>query len=352
MPSWEESALRCMRIPGQPEPYMSSYATGDDTWWGRNPVSSYRYRAALVQGRYPNPEAFDANINPDYSEVAYLDSTYRTITWSRINQWTQMVLGDTYKLNHTPGFIDNTRVMLWGAEVWIKSKATGLWTRRINENPLGGDWFSPSFRYWIGNKSVSTTGYRVESSTGYASIKLPMQASASGEPDYWLWHGFTDMVNIDPWDVADVVSSIKCSLVVDQPDLADDREYSRFLLGVGSDYMPDESRTTYPSMGGSRLKYVTARWPNWEFRVAHSMTQAQLEAANGYPSSFVGVSEGDGTVVDPDPGGGGTTWVWPHAVAEWQAMEVDTDVSQWGASGVSQTPYESGGMPPILRRRR
>lgn len=350
MASWQDVALRNMRIPDYAGSYSTSYAVNDDTWWGRSSVSAYRYHAQLVQGRYPNPDGFNVNINPDYGQLSYLDASYTTITWSRMNQWTHMMLGDTYGLSHLPGFVNNTRVLIWGSEVWIKSKATGLWTRRINENPLGGDWFSPSFRTWIGNKSVSTTGYKVDAETGYASIKLPMAPSASGEPDYWLWHGFTSQISIDPYDVADVVSSIKCSLKVDDPDGTDDREFSRFLIGVGSDYMPDEPRSTYPSCGASRLKYVTAKWPNWEFRVLHTMTQAQLEAANGYPSYFATLSEGD-TATDPDPGGG-TTWAWPHAVAEWQAMEVDTDVSQWGASGVSQTPYESGGMPPILRRRR
>lgn len=299
MALWKDVALRNMRLPDHAGSYATSYVSNSDRWWGRTTASADSWRARLVQGRYPTSEAFDFGINPDYDQVSYLDSTYRTITWPRIIFWSDSMLGETYQLNHTTGFINNTRVMIWGAEVWIKSKSTGQWTRVINSNPTGGGWFSPNYNVYLGNVSTVPSCYRLEAETGYQSYKLPMQPSTSGQPDYWLHHSWTGTVAIDPWDVADVVSSMKCSLVIDNSALADDRAYSRFMLAAGADYYPEEPRSIYPSVGSSAKKFVTARWPNWEYRVMHTMTQAQLEAANGYPSAYIGV--GDGSSAEPDP---------------------------------------------------
>ena len=345
MASWKEVALRDMRIPGHSGSYMSSYAANDDTWWLRNPLSAQRTKAVLVMGRYPTSEAWNPSINPDYSEASWVPSELHNLTWNSLSQWGHVLLGDTYTLNHAPGFQNNTRVMLWGTELWVKSKATGQWTRRIFENGGAnqGNWYHPNFVTWY----LSSPGNNIlDPNTGYQSVRLPMFSS---DPRYWLWHPWTAGVTIDPWDVADVISTIRSSLVLHDPNGVDDRAYSRFLVAVGADYTPTTSTDLYPSVGTSRHKFCTARWPNWQLHVMHTMTEAQLNAPNGYPSYFDSVSEGD----DQDPGEPGEPTSPPiilPAVGAWAPLEAGGK-SAWGAIGTAAPTVTSGGMPPPLRRR-
>lgn len=349
---WADVALRDMRKVDFAGAYADSYAPNGATPTGRNAggrSSSQASRANLIMGRYPTPTAFTVT-NPDYAEVSWItSSTTTSALWTRALYWNQIYCADPWGVSHTAGWIDNTRVMSWDHQLWIKSKATGQWTRYAMSDSLSGEAWSPNFSSYGGQSS--SVDRRTESSTGYQSMRLVYD---SGEPTgvgYWIFHGYSGgIVAIDPYDVADVLVSQKTSLVVHDSFYADDRDYARFLLACGADYYPATSLPVYPGVGTSRHKLVTAKWPNWQYHVMHTMTQAQFEEANGYPSAFALLSEGDGEPTPPPSEGGSTTMPLVHPVSAWAPLEVGGK-SAWGASSVGSA-YASGGVPPFLLRSR
>lgn len=343
MASFLDVAISDMRKPGFGGSYPDSYALNDDVWWLRMSNSSLTYHAQLTQGIWPNPHAFDPAYNLDANEISWFNGAPQNqITWSRINQWYHAVLGATYEKNHAPGWINNTYVVVWGNEVWIRSKATGNWVRRINEDIKYGGWIDPNIWTWY-KPSFSDSPSDATLYNGYRAWRLIYPANEDPYP-YLAVHAYTGLVNIDPYDIAAVISVCRASLIVRDQNYTDDRDASRFLLGVGSDYYPDDpSITMYPGCGGSRMKFVRAKWPNWQFHVMHTMTEAQIRAPGGCPDELLALSEGGG-VVDPPPGSGGTTILAP-TVGEWQPLEVGGKAA-WGASGVTGSPSGK------IRRRR
>lgn len=305
--SWAEVALSEMRKKDFVGSYADSYADNDDTIWGRRSSSSQYRHAQLTMGRYASPLAFTTT-NPDYGEVSWVtDPALTSTSWTRLILWNHIWLSSTYQDQHVSGFINNTRVMFWDCQVWIKSKSTGQWTRHSFSDTPGGEWWSPDFRLYLGAFTSTPANYKFDPSTGYTSVKTiyaPTGQTNTSAADYgvnyWLAHGWSGLGAIDGNDIADVVASMKCSLVVDDPSLADDREYSRYLVSVGADYYPANNLYVYPGVGTSRQRFLRAKWPDWEYRVMHTMTQAQFEAPNGYPSFFANLSEGSGTVTPPD----------------------------------------------------
>lgn len=341
---WADVALSDMRKPGFVGAYIDSYAPNSATPTGRNAGgrnSSQASRANLVMGRYPTPVAFTGT-NPDYAEVSWITNPTTTgALWTRALYWNQIYCADPWGISHTPGWINNTRVMSWDHQLWIKSKSTGQWTRYTLSDSLSGEAWSPNFSFYGGQSS--SVDCRTESATGYQSIRLVYD---SGEPTgvgYWIFHGYSGgIVSIDPYDVAEVLASQKTSLVVHDLFYADDRDYSRFLLACGADYYPATSLPVYPGVGTSRHKLVRAKWPNWQYHVMHTMTEAQFD----YPSSFASLSEGDSTATT-DPGSGeATPMPLVHPVSSWAALETGGS-SSWGASAVGSA-YESDGVPPVL----
>jgi hypothetical protein len=342
MASFLEVAVSDMRKPGQPTPYYpNSYALNDDTWWLRISESAQKTRAVLVQGRYPTSEAWNPSINQDYGEVSWLGSEYSTKTWNRLSWWNHVMLGDTYKNNHAAGFTGNTRVMIWGTELWVKSKSIGVWTRRLHGDLQTGDWWETNFTAARNRTDFGASAYRIEASTGYMSVRTPNVP----EWTYALWHGWSASVDIDPWDVADVISVQRTALVLHDPLGIDDRDASRFLAGCGADYIPTDALGWYPGVGTSKAKFVRAKWPNWQFHVMHTMTEAQIRAPGGCPDELLALSEGGGDPgPGPGPGPGGTT-IHAPTVGEWQPLLVGGKAG-WGTSGVTGSPSGK------IRRRR
>lgn len=351
MASLFDVALTDMRKPGMSaEDYennhSATYALNDDLWWLRNPGSGFSYRAAVTMGRWPNINAWNASINPNYGEMTWVPEEFRAYTWPSAAPWFSCVLGSTYQLNHLPGFANNTHVMVWGFQTWIKSLSSGQWVQRTNSDAFGGGWYGTVLAGtdFYGDIENSPQFYRIETSTGYGSFKLPTFPSNPSLP-YWTCHGWAERLSIDPWDVADVLMLCKTSLVVDDSWLADDRDYSRFLFSLGGDYYPDTGVTQiYPAIGGARHKYVRAKWPNWQYHVLHTMTEPEMNATGGFPAALMGLSEGDGSGGGGGGGGGGSTIVAPTR-GEWQLL-TEGGAGGWGASGVANTPENK------IRRRR
>lgn len=359
MASWLEIAIADMRIPGYAGSYATSYALNIANPWGRNANgqgSPQATKASLLMGRYAGPDAFDPAINPDYAWVSWADySPVNTQNWPRMLLWNQVYLTEQFTVNHTPGWINNTRVMFWDAQVWLKSKSTGQWTRLAFSNSFGGHAVSPDFRYEIFGDSPQRD-LRTEAETGYSSVRLiysPTVPNANypyPNYPYWCFHGYAGGVqNIDGPDIADVVISIKMALVVHDPNEADDREFARFTVGVGADYYPPSGAPyVYPGVGTSRHKLVTAKWPNWQYLVCHTMTEAQITDTNGYPSFFANLSEGDDGGSGGGSGGGGADPTpQPSAPSRgtWFA-KLTSAKNTWGAREIANTPENK------IRRRR
>jgi hypothetical protein len=153
---------------------------------------------------------------------------------------------------------------------------------------------------------------------------------------YYFWHGYGSPTAIDPYDVADVLVSTKVSLVIDDTDGPDDRAASRFMVAVGADYYPNTALAVYPGVGTSRHKLVTARWPDFQYAVMHTMTEAQFNAAGGYPSAFAGLAEGGSGGGSGGGGGSGSWLITPPSRAEWFALET-AGANSWLTHAVANT---------------
>lgn len=340
--SFASLALGEMRRIGYTGTYMTSYAPNDAGPTGRiiNTQSSQYTRANLSMGRYPSPTAFTTT-NPDYSEVSWVSAAVRSMPrWPRIVFWNQIYCADPWGINHIAGsWINNTRVMIWGAEVHIKSLSTGLWTRYQQTDTFDGVAVSPNFsNYSQGNKDIRTE------TTGYTSVRLVYDASEPSGAGYWTYHGYCTPQWIDPADVADVMVVCRASLVVHDEGRDDDRSFAKFLVAIGADYYPETTLSVYPGVGTSRHRLVTAKWPSYQIHVMHTMTEAQFGATNGFPPSLAGLTEG-ADPADPDP----VPDLPPTpALSNWSAL-VSNGEASWSALSASVTPYTSGGFPPPLR---
>lgn len=281
---WVTTALTDMRRADYSGTYVGSYAPTDDTYWGANPGYSFNTRAALQIGRYARGvEAFNPAINPDYAEVTWVtDPVALTLEPPRLLPWSTCHLSDTYKSDHLPGWINNTRLQIWDWHLWIKSKATGQWNLVLNTNTLGGNGYDARYNP-LGSQYLDI---RTESN-GLRSVRIINDAGApyAGYYTAHTWAGFGTIV---PSDVADVLVCFKASLVLHNPALADDREFTRYLLAAGADYYPPSGGVyvAWPGVGYSRHKFVTARWPDYQWHVLHTMTEAQFEAPGGYPTAM------------------------------------------------------------------
>ena len=306
MARWIDIALSDMRIPGAAAggaSYINTYAYNEDFWWGRNAngsnSSQYR-RAGLAMGRYGSPEAFTTT-NPDYSEISYLtDPTTVTQAWPRITFWNQFFLGETWKDQHMPGWANNTRIMSWDHQLWVKWKSTGQWQRLMISDSLSGANFSVQFDV----EDYANIDLRTETGTGYPSLRLRYDTNAKWVP-YWVFHGWTGgnitVPGLGSTDVADLVISQRTALVLHDPNGVDDRDYSRYMMNAGSDWYPAGSMAWYPGVGTGRGKFITAKYPDYHYHVLHTMTEAQFKAVNGYPSYFDGLTDGGGVAPPPPP---------------------------------------------------
>lgn len=274
--AWIDVALSDMRRPGWAGSYLGSYSANDDVLWGRSAVSysSQSERAQLSMGRYASPTAFTST-NPDYFELGWIsDPAVLNATWGRLIFWNQVYLSNTYRDSHLPGFVNNTRVVSFNHQVWIKRKSTGTWDQIVFQPMnLGGEAWSATFRVAgdSGDFDIRTETF------GFRSVRPVMDATAPNVP-YWVPHGYIGLVGINGADIAEVISTQAAALTLHDPSGADDRDYARFLLACGADYYPTTgSLSVYPGVGTSRHKFVTAKWPNYQWHVMHTMTEAQFD---------------------------------------------------------------------------
>lgn len=356
MPTLTEVAVADMRRPGAVitdlfnwSSYSASYAPNDAGPSGRRiGNNSIQYvRAYLAMSKFPLvSEAWNPSINPDYPEISYVspDDPVRQAFYGRTLLWNQLFFADPWGPNNQPaGWINNTRVMMWGFEYWMKSKSTGLWTRIVNTDTFDGQGESPNFS----TGPTENFDYRIEPGTGYGSVRLVRSSFEPTGAGYYIFHGYSGgRVAIDPYDVADAIVVQRMSLVPHDTFYADDRDFARMVISIGADWYPASGSLpgALPSLGGSRHKMVTAKWPNWQFLVMHTMTEEQFMAPGGHPAVFDTIAEGQsgGGGGDPEPPlpqlPGRTSPVWVPLL--------DGSYTNWG-SYATPTPGNK-----VRRRRR
>lgn len=347
--SWREVAIECMRRPGFPTPYFpDSYALNEAKPLGRqvNGNGSSQYdRAVLVMGRYLDSRAFSPSTNPDFQELAYLDSAtlsdLASRSWNELLMWCQVYVAEPY----TAAILQtmNQRLVLWDWRMLIQSVSTGQWTQSAYSDAYFGHLISPDFRFEY--PATPAVNERIEAS-GYKSVRPVYDAAApyagQGFP-YWAFHGYTGGNQfVTASDVAQIVVSCKMSRIVDNPALPFDAAERPFAFGLGVDAYPTPRIYLYPSVGCSRHRQVAAVWPDYQFCVMTTQTEAQINAPGGVPPIFASAAEtydeggGGGTVTPPGPAPSKGRWVDIYnptsPKARWADIAASVAVApQWGA---------------------
>lgn len=287
--SWIDVGLSDMRRVGWSGSYATSYALNDDRSLQMPSTWTQASRAMLAMGRYPYTppggtcEAF-TGVNPDVgglSWVASVEPGALTAVWDKLAFWGEVTLSTTFP-SHASGYVGNTRVAVWDCEVWIRLRSTGAWSLVRRSNDLGGMHYRADYAGTNGNIQ-----FRTEPS-GYLSFRPLSSTNPAYSAHYW-WN-VPVYPTINAYEVVDVVVAQKVSLVLHDSAGTDDREFSRFMLRTGADYYPTSNQafSNNPGVGQSRTKFIRAQWPNWEWGVMHTMTEAEFNAAGGYPAELAG----------------------------------------------------------------
>lgn len=163
----------------------------------------------------------------------------------------------------------NTRVALRDLRAYWLSKTDGKWRLWVASFEVGGAAYREDFVDDV-SKPAET---RIESD-GSISVKL--------ERGYNYHYWTPDRVPIQHDDIAGVWVAGQARLVVDNPNLPDDRHRARILVGKGADYwlsttaVWDQFRTN-SDIGIGRLRWVGRTW-GW-----HHMTTLSLEELRRNP---------------------------------------------------------------------
>lgn len=261
--------------------YQDSYAPNDAYWYLReesNP-SSQATRAQLSMGRFGTSAAF-TNANPDNFELGWVQQRERNVAkWTRITGWDQGGLPGPDG-RHASGYQGNSRVLAFGKELWVK-RTNGVWQRIATGGVCNGEVWRPNFQDYGGsrwNGSVSGQGVDMRDENGGTSWRT----SPIGGPDrYWVPHLYYGLQGIDPDTVIGVCSIGRTSLVLHNAGGPDDRDLCRYMYSLGADWYPPDGVTAfYPGVGTSRMKFVRAKWPDWQYHVMHTDTWANFLASH------------------------------------------------------------------------
>lgn len=322
--SWRQVALECMRRPSFPTPYFpDSYALNEGRPLGRRArggASNQYERAVLVMGRYLDSRAFSASTNPDFAEIAYRDAAQiadlASRSWAEIQLWNQIFVAEPYTAAIAQ--TSNSRIGMWEWRLWIKSVSTGLWSVWSSAETWSGHLADQKF----GNEYPPSppSGFRTEQPSGIVTAKpvydLGAPFASDGFP-YWIIHGYAGQRAFPtPSDVADILVCAKVTQFLDDPTRPDDTREGHWATAIGCDPYPTPSIYDYPSTGCSIHRRIRARWPEHQYIVMHTMTEAQFNAPGGFPPFYADAyetyDEGGPIVFPPTPAGPAPTkgrWV-------------------------------------------
>ena len=188
---------------------------------------------------------------------------------AQLRTWLRVLAPESPGAGHQPGYAGNSRVRVWGLEVWIRS-AVGSWTRLTPaDTPIAPD--------------RALDGSQVETADGSLfDVRAEPDGSLSLRPEaarVVVSSGQSsptqDTIETPP-DVAHVLVLFNSQLVLHDPQGFDDREHARFLVGAGAAWLPpvaDGAGFPVVAHGESRLTYATTQ-PRLHF--LRSLSESQL----------------------------------------------------------------------------
>lgn len=148
--------------------------------------------------------------------------------------------------------MENVRIEVRNIEAWILRRKTGRWACVQSSQSVEGAAYREDFAGDVNKPADLRKG-----SDGGVSVKL-----APGR-NFHFWP--KNRVEIDPADIAGVVTSVEARIVSGAPDAPCNLEKARVLLGMGADYWLalsaqwDACQTNGDAMIG-RFKYLTPQW--------------------------------------------------------------------------------------------
>lgn len=160
----------------------------------------------------------------------------------------------------------NVRVSCRDISIWVLSKRTGKW-RRCNAS-----------------KGINGANY-VEDFSGNASIPANLRNEPHGAVSATLGGGYNfhlysirGRAEINPSDVAGVVSIYSARVIMDDPSGVDERRLARYLASAGADYWLDRyvgaSPGTVRDVGIGKARYLT---PDWMTLTMSTMSLRKLQ---------------------------------------------------------------------------
>ncbi len=150
----------------------------------------------------------------------------------------------------------NTRVHIKDIQTYILSKQDGNWYRVQDSKAVEGAAWRTDYINNV-NKPADIRNER----EGTISV------TAGDGYNFHFWSP-EHRVPINPDDIAGVVTTVQARLIVEDPQLRDDRSEARYLLGMGADYWADPSVKfddfkTNADVGIGKFKYVTSNWQHF-----------------------------------------------------------------------------------------
>lgn len=184
-------------------------------------------------------------VRPEYKDCDY---------WTGYVQWFVVFEGVGNNAN-------NVRVESRNPQSWYLSKSTGQW--KLMGEAAGTGWFNATKTnvMWVPGQLDIYTG-----EGGSTVMKVDRNHPYS-------YHGIWPQNKIDisayVHDIAAVYTTVQARLVVDNPNLPDDRNQAIWLFQSGADYYPypgaSASDSLPPGVGLSRSKKITSEWQSFNF---------------------------------------------------------------------------------------
>jgi len=151
----------------------------------------------------------------------------------------------------------NTRVHIRNLRTYYLSRSLGIWLPLQEGQPIDGKWFleTHSDGGIVADTRVEASG-GISATTGYG----PSEGRC-----YHFWP--RDRAVIDPQDIDGIYVTLEARLIIDNPELPDDRHLARYILNVGADYWTTETEGTNSNeaIGLGRFKYVATYWRHFNF---------------------------------------------------------------------------------------
>jgi hypothetical protein len=147
----------------------------------------------------------------------------------------------------------NTRVQIKNIEAWYLNKADNKWHLIQQSTEVDGAAYVEDFVNDV-NKPAQI---RTEPDGG-------ISVTAGGGYNFHFWTK-TGRATINPSDIKGMFTTLQGRLVINNPDLPDDRGTAKYLLGVGGDYWlnlsaPWDNFRTNGDIAIGRMKYVKKEW--------------------------------------------------------------------------------------------